>query len=150
MRTQVRDVISKIGGFSEVLVKGPAPASKPLEYRNNMQYAFAISQPAPESKESKSQAKKPSSGSSGSKKQTGQIVVGFHSKGTQDRLVAVDSCLLPSQEALTVYDSAKRLLLETGLTPEKGKVGVRCVNVCVCMCVVEFCSCMRFAIAITF
>ncbi len=126
----MQDVLSKIGGFPDVPVNGPAPAQQPLGYRNNMQYAFAQGAPPPK-KQEKSAPNSKKGKSNGQTSQSGQTFVGFYSKGSADKLVSVESCLLPSKDALAAYQCAKRILLESGLTAEKGKV---CMYVCVYVC----------------
>jgi 23S rRNA (uracil1939-C5)-methyltransferase len=72
---QVRETLTRLGGFPDPAVRPLRPAPEPFRYRNKMEFSF---HPA----------------------EDGTPILGLHERGTFDRVFAIETCLLSS--ALTV------------------------------------------------
>jgi 23S rRNA (uracil1939-C5)-methyltransferase len=88
---QVRDALSRIGGFGAPPVEPIIPAEQRLRYRNKLEYSFGIDE-------------------------SGELVLGFHRPGRFDLIDDVDDDILASERINKVREAVKAWCREEGLT----------------------------------
>jgi 23S rRNA (uracil1939-C5)-methyltransferase len=88
---QVRDALSRIGGFEDPPVEPIIPAEQKLRYRNKLEYSFGMDE-------------------------NGELVLGFHRPGRFDLIDDVDDDILASERINEVRDAVKAWCREEGLT----------------------------------
>ena len=97
---QVREILARIGGFPEDVVRPAVPAPAEYGYRNKMEFTFGS---RPWLLEKDKEAPPPF------------YALGLHVPGKFDRVLDIDACLLQSEKANRLYFDAKRRILGTGL-----------------------------------
>jgi 23S rRNA (uracil1939-C5)-methyltransferase len=88
---QVRDALSRIGGFEDPPVEPIIPAEQRLRYRNKLEYSFGMDE-------------------------NGELVLGFHRPGRFDLIDDVDDDILASERINEVREAVKAWCREEGLT----------------------------------
>jgi 23S rRNA (uracil1939-C5)-methyltransferase len=88
---QVRDALTRIGGFEDPPVEPILPAEQRLRYRNKLEYSFGTSE-------------------------TGELVLGFHRPGRFDLIDDVKDDILASERINEVREAVKAWCREEGLT----------------------------------
>jgi len=83
----VRESLERLGGLREVPVRPILPAPQPFGYRNKMEFAFHP-----------------------------EATLGLHLPGHFDRVLEIDSCLLPSPVASALLREVKSFVRERGLS----------------------------------
>ena len=89
--SQVRDALSRIGGFEDPPVEPIVPAKEQLRYRNKLEYSFGM-------------------------EEQGQLVLGFHHPGRWDLIDDVEDDILASERINEVREAVKAWCREEGLT----------------------------------
>jgi 23S rRNA (uracil1939-C5)-methyltransferase len=88
---QVRDALSRIGGFEDPPVEPIIPAEQRLRYRNKLEYSFGMDE-------------------------SGELVLGFHRPGRFDLIDDVEDDILASERINEVREAVKAWCREEGLT----------------------------------
>jgi 23S rRNA (uracil1939-C5)-methyltransferase len=88
---QVRDALTRLGGFAAPPVAPIVPAEQEYGYRNKLEYSFA---PGPDG-----------------------LVLGFHRAGRWDEVIDVEECLLTTDVGNAIREAVKRWAREEGLEP---------------------------------
>jgi 23S rRNA (uracil1939-C5)-methyltransferase len=88
---QVRDALSRIGGFEDPPVEPIIPAEQLLRYRNKLEYSFGMDE-------------------------NGELVLGFHRPGRFDLIDDVQDDILASERINEVREAVKAWCREEGLT----------------------------------
>ncbi len=88
---QVRDALSRIGGFEDPPVEPIIPAEQLLRYRNKLEYSFGMDE-------------------------NGELVLGFHRAGRFDLIDDVEDDILASERINEVREAVKAWCREEGLT----------------------------------
>jgi 23S rRNA (uracil1939-C5)-methyltransferase len=88
---QVRDALSRIGGFEDPPVEPIIPAEQRLRYRNKLEYSFGMDE-------------------------NGELVLGFHRPGRFDLIDDVDDDILASERINEVREAVKAWCRAEGLT----------------------------------
>jgi 23S rRNA (uracil1939-C5)-methyltransferase len=88
---QVRDALSRIGGFEDPPVEPIIPAEQRLRYRNKLEYSFGMDE-------------------------NGELVLGFHRPGRFDLIDDVEDDILASERINEVREAVKAWCREEGLT----------------------------------
>jgi len=88
---QVRDALSRIGGFHDPPVEPIVPAEEQLRYRNKLEYSFGMDE-------------------------HGELVLGFHRPGRWDLIDDVEDDILASELINEVRETAKAWCRAEGLT----------------------------------
>jgi len=88
--SQVREALSRIGGFEDARVEPIVPAVEPWRYRNKLEYSF---------------------GEAG-----GQLVLGFHKPGRWNEIDDVSEDILASEKVDAVRETVKTWCREQGLS----------------------------------
>ena len=94
---QVRDSLTRLGGFAEPPVAPIVPAEQQYGYRNKLEYSFA---PDDEG-----------------------LVLGFHRAGRWDEVIDIEECLLTTDLGNAVREAVKRWAREEGLEPYDQETG---------------------------
>jgi 23S rRNA (uracil1939-C5)-methyltransferase len=94
---QVRDALTRIGGFPDPPVDAIVPAESQYRYRNKLEYSF-------------------SSGDDG-------LVLGFHRAGRWDEVIDVEECLLTTDLGNAIREAVKRWARDEGLEPYDQETG---------------------------
>jgi len=89
--SQVRDALSRIGGFEDAPVELIIPAEQRLRYRNKLEYSFGMHE-------------------------NGELVLGFHRPGRFDVIDDVHDDILASERINEVREAVKAWCREEGLT----------------------------------
>ena len=89
--TQVREALTRLGGFEAPPVEPIVPARSIFAYRNKLEYSFA-------------------GGEDG-------LVLGFHRAGRWDEVIDVEECLLTTDVGNAIREAVKRWAREEGLEP---------------------------------
>ncbi len=89
--SQVREALTRIGGFDDVLVEPIVPAVEPWRYRNKLEYSFGESE-------------------------DGQLVLGFHRPGRWNEIDDVSDDILASERVDAVREAVKAWCREEGLS----------------------------------
>ena len=89
--SQVRDALSRIGGFEDPPVELIIPAEQRLRYRNKLEYSFGMDE-------------------------NGELVLGFHRPGRFDVIDDVQDDILASERINEVREAVKAWCREEGLT----------------------------------
>jgi 23S rRNA (uracil1939-C5)-methyltransferase len=89
--SQVRDALSRIGGFDDPPVEPIIPAVERLRYRNKLEYSFGMDD-------------------------HGELVLGFHRPGRFDVIDDVEDDILASERINEVREAVKAWCREEGLT----------------------------------
>ena len=89
--SQVRDALSRIGGFEDAPVELIIPAEQRLRYRNKLEYSFGMDE-------------------------NGELVLGFHRPGRFDVIDDVHDDILASERINEVREAVKAWCREEGLT----------------------------------
>jgi 23S rRNA (uracil1939-C5)-methyltransferase len=89
--SQVRDALSRIGGFDDPPVEPIIPAVEKLRYRNKLEYSFGMDD-------------------------DGELVLGFHRPGRFDVIDDVEDDILASERINEVREAVKAWCREEGLT----------------------------------
>jgi 23S rRNA (uracil1939-C5)-methyltransferase len=89
--SQVRDALSRIGGFEDPPVEQIIPAEQRLRYRNKLEYSFGM-------------------------EANGELVLGFHRPGRFDLIDDVEDDILASERINEVRAAVKAWCREEGLT----------------------------------
>jgi 23S rRNA (uracil1939-C5)-methyltransferase len=87
--SQVRDALSRIGGFADPPVEPIVPAESQYHYRNKLEYSFAPSDEG--------------------------LALGFHRAGRWDEVIDVEECLLTTDLGNAIREAIKRWAREEGL-----------------------------------
>jgi 23S rRNA (uracil1939-C5)-methyltransferase len=88
---QVRDALTRIGGFEDPPVEPILPAEQQLRYRNKLEYSFGTGE-------------------------SGELVLGFHRPGRFDLIDDVEDDILASERINEVREAVKAWCREEGLT----------------------------------
>jgi 23S rRNA (uracil1939-C5)-methyltransferase len=88
--SQVRDALSRIGGFDEPPVEPIVPAVEELRYRNKLEYSFGNDE-------------------------NGELVLGFHRAGRWDLIDDVEDDILASERINEVRDAVRAWCRDEGL-----------------------------------
>ncbi len=94
---QVRDALTRIGGFADPPVEAIVPAESQYRYRNKLEYSF-------------------STGDEG-------LVLGFHRAGRWDEVIDVEECLLTTDLGNAIREAVKRWARDEGLEPYDQETG---------------------------
>jgi 23S rRNA (uracil1939-C5)-methyltransferase len=89
--SQVREALSRIGGFEDPPVEPIVPAEQRLRYRNKLEYSFGMDE-------------------------DGELVLGFHRPGRFDLIDDVEDDILAAERINEVREAAKAWCREEGLT----------------------------------
>src|SRR5215216_3967275 len=89
--SQVREALSRIGGFEDAPVEPIVPAEQRLRYRNKLEYSFGMDD-------------------------DGELVLGFHRPGRFDLIDDVEDDILASERINEVRQAVKAWCREEGLT----------------------------------
>ena len=89
--SQVRDALSRIGGFDDPPVEPIIPAEQRLRYRNKLEYSFGMDE-------------------------NGELVLGFHRAGRFDLIDDVEDDILASERINEVREAVRAWCREEGLT----------------------------------
>src|SRR5215213_5486651 len=89
--SQVREALSRIGGFDDPPVEPIVPAEQRLRYRNKLEYSFGMDE-------------------------DGELVLGFHRPGRFDLIDDVEDDILASERINEVRQAVKGWCREEGLT----------------------------------
>jgi 23S rRNA (uracil1939-C5)-methyltransferase len=89
---QVRDALSRLGGFEDPPVEAIVPALQQLGYRNKLEYSFGADE-------------------------DGELVLGFHRPGRWDLIDDVSEDVLASERVNAVREAVKAWCREEGLSP---------------------------------
>ena len=89
--TQVREALTRLGGFEQPPVEPIVPARSIFAYRNKLEYSFA-------------------GGDDG-------LVLGFHRAGRWDEVIDVEECLLTTDVGNAIREAVKRWARDEGLEP---------------------------------
>jgi 23S rRNA (uracil1939-C5)-methyltransferase len=87
---QVRDALTRIGGFQNLTLEPIVPAEQQWRYRNKLEYSFGTDS-------------------------DGELVCGFHAPGRWEEIVPFTDCLLASEAANEVRERIVRWCREQGL-----------------------------------
>lgn len=87
---QVRDALTRIGGFQSLTLEPIVPAEQQWRYRNKLEYSFGTDP-------------------------DGELVCGFHAPGRWEEIVPLTDCLLASEAANEVRERIVRWCREQGL-----------------------------------
>jgi 23S rRNA (uracil1939-C5)-methyltransferase len=98
---QVRDALSRLGGFDQPPVETIVPAVEPLRYRNKLEYSFGEAE-------------------------NGELVLGFHHPGRFDLIDDVALDILASERVDELRDAVKAWCREEGLDAwdRRGQLGL--------------------------
>jgi 23S rRNA (uracil1939-C5)-methyltransferase len=88
---QVRDALTRLGGFVDPPVEPIVPARSQLHYRNKLEYSFARGE--------------------------GGLVLGFHRAGRWDEVIDVEECLLTTAAGNAIRDTIAGWAREENLEP---------------------------------
>jgi 23S rRNA (uracil1939-C5)-methyltransferase len=88
--SQVREALSRIGGFEDARVEPIVPAVEPWRYRNKLEYSFGEAD--------------------------GQLVLGFHTPGRWNEIDDVSKDILASEKVDAVRETVKAWCREQGLS----------------------------------
>ena len=88
---QVRDALTRIGGFEDLTLEPIVPAEQQWRYRNKLEYSFGT---GPD----------------------GELVCGFHAPGNWEEIVPLTDCLLASEAGNAVRERIVQWCREQGLT----------------------------------
>jgi 23S rRNA (uracil1939-C5)-methyltransferase len=88
--SQVREALSRIGGFEDARVEPIVPAVEPWRYRNKLEYSFGEAD--------------------------GQLVLGFHKPGRWNEIDDVSEDILASEKVDAVRETVKAWCREQGLS----------------------------------
>jgi 23S rRNA (uracil1939-C5)-methyltransferase len=88
--SQVREALSRIGGFEDARVEPIVPAVEPWRYRNKLEYSFGEAD--------------------------GQLVLGFHKPGRWNEIDDVSKDILASEKVDAVRETVKAWCREQGLS----------------------------------
>jgi 23S rRNA (uracil1939-C5)-methyltransferase len=89
--SQVRDALTRIGGFDDPPVEQIIPAEQRLRYRNKLEYSFGMDE-------------------------TGELVLGFHRPGRFDVIDDVEDDILASERINEVREAVRAWCRDEGLT----------------------------------
>ncbi|HEY1595441.1 MAG TPA: 23S rRNA (uracil(1939)-C(5))-methyltransferase RlmD [Thermoleophilaceae bacterium] len=89
--TQVREALTRIGGFEEPPLEPIVPAVEPWRYRNKVEYSFGESE-------------------------TGELVLGFHKPGRWNEIDDVSEDILASEQVDVIREAVKAWCREQGLS----------------------------------
>ncbi|HLI58065.1 MAG TPA: 23S rRNA (uracil(1939)-C(5))-methyltransferase RlmD [Solirubrobacteraceae bacterium] len=95
---QVRDALTRIGHFENLVLEPVVPAEERWRYRNKLEYSFGTGA-------------------------GGELVCGFHAPGRWDEIVPVSDCLLASEPANAVRERILAWCRERGLTAHDRRTG---------------------------
>ncbi|HET9124273.1 MAG TPA: 23S rRNA (uracil(1939)-C(5))-methyltransferase RlmD, partial [Solirubrobacteraceae bacterium] len=95
---QVRDALTRIGGFQSLALEPIVPAEQQWRYRNKLEYSFGT---APD----------------------GTLVCGFHAPGRWDEIVPLTDCMLASEPANAVRERIVAWCRDQGLTAHDRRTG---------------------------
>ncbi len=90
-QSQVREALTRIGGFEEPVIEPIVPAVEPWRYRNKLEYSFGESD-------------------------DGQLVLGFHKPGRWNEIDDVSEDVLASEKVDVVREAVKAWCREEGLS----------------------------------
>ena len=103
---QVTDIIHRLSGLNDCLIKPTLPAEKQYGYRNKMEFTFSdrrwIMQGVDEDK-------------------SVPFALGLHAPGRFDKVIDIDRCLLQSEQANKLLMDVKKLIYQTELPPYQTK-----------------------------
>ncbi len=99
---QIHDILSRIGGFQEVVVRPTLPADEIYGYRNKMEFTF-----------SNRRWKVPTDPPD----KPDDFALGLHVPRRFDKVVDIDGCLLQSEMCNKIFLAVKNLVRETDLKP---------------------------------
>ncbi len=99
---QIQEILERIGGFKNVKVRPTIPAENIYGYRNKMEFTF-------------SDRRWITDNESGEKPEN--FALGLHVPGRFDKVLDIDGCLLQSETSNRVFQTVKKLIVETGLPP---------------------------------
>jgi 23S rRNA (uracil1939-C5)-methyltransferase len=88
---QVRDALTRIGGFADLTLEPIVPADQQWRYRNKLEYSFGTGS-------------------------DGELVCGFHAPGHWEEIVPLTDCLLASEPSNLVRERIVRWCREQRLT----------------------------------
>jgi 23S rRNA (uracil1939-C5)-methyltransferase len=88
---QVRDALTRLGGFADPPLEPAVPAASHFRYRNKLEYSFAQTDAGP--------------------------ALGFHRAGRWDEVLPVDECLLTTELGNAIRDAVQAWAREEGLEP---------------------------------
>ncbi len=88
---QVRDALTRIGGFENLTIEPIVPAEQQWRYRNKLEYSFGTGA-------------------------GGELVCGFHAPGNWEEIVPLTDCLLASEAGNAVRERIVQWCREQGLT----------------------------------
>ncbi len=99
---QIHDILSRIGGFQEIIIHPTLPADEIYGYRNKMEFTFSeqrwmMSTDPPEKSK--------------------DFALGLHIPGRFDKVLDIDGCLLQSERCNAIFLTIKKKVLETDLKP---------------------------------
>jgi len=94
---QVRDALTRLGGFVDPPVEPIVPAESQYHYRNKLEYSFASGDDGP--------------------------VLGFHRAGRWDKVIDVEECLLTTDLGNEIREAVKRWAREERLEPYDQETG---------------------------
>jgi 23S rRNA (uracil1939-C5)-methyltransferase len=89
---QVRDALSRLGGFDDPPVEAILPAAERFRYRNNVEYSFGASEDC-------------------------ELALGFHRAGRWDVIDGIREDILASERVDAVREAVRRWCSEQGLVP---------------------------------
>jgi len=89
---QVRDALSRLGGFEDPPVEAIVPAVEPFRYRNSVEYSFGTAE-------------------------DGELTLGFHRAGRWDVIDDLREDILASERVDVLRESVRRWSREQGLAP---------------------------------
>src|SRR4051812_38324586 len=89
--SQVREALTRIGGFEDARVEPIVPAVEPWRYRNKLEYSFGAAD-------------------------DGQLVLGFHKPGRWNEIDDVSEDILASERVDAVREAVKAWCREQGLS----------------------------------
>ena len=88
---QVREALTRLGGFESLTLEPIVPAEQQWRYRNKLEYSFGTSS-------------------------DGELLCGFHAPGHWEEIVPLSDCLLASEAANAVREQIVQWCREQGLT----------------------------------
>ena len=88
---QVRDALTRLGGFADPPLEPAVPAASQFRYRNKLEYSFAQTDDGP--------------------------ALGFHRAGRWDEVLPIDECLLTTELGNAIRDAVQAWAREEGLEP---------------------------------
>jgi 23S rRNA (uracil1939-C5)-methyltransferase len=95
---QVRDALTRIGGFQDLTIEPIVPAEQQWRYRNKLEYSFGT---GPD----------------------GELLCGFHAPGNWEEIVPLTDCLLASEASNAVRERIVHWCREQGLTAYDRRTG---------------------------